>query len=233
MSGDKTLEMGAKAAEEIAKTAAVYQPTIHDAVAFLQRLIAPVEQGAGLLADYIKGRRLELAIKQEARIRELMRERGVSSIKPMALSTAVPLIEAATLEEDDDMARMFANLIVSHISDSGDGYVPKQFTDTLRQMSPLEAAILKAMGSAPDRAVNESGMMYTASLPHSYLDAPGPKDKDVPEPNRSISLALASLRQSGCIEGALAWGGFTLLSQARVTEYGRAFLDAVSPSSSK
>ncbi|MGO7151192.1 hypothetical protein ACCS52_38030, partial [Rhizobium ruizarguesonis] len=62
------------------------------------------------MADYIKCRRLELAVRQGAYIRELMYERGVSTIKRMHLSTAVTLIDAATLEEVDALARMFANL---------------------------------------------------------------------------------------------------------------------------
>jgi hypothetical protein len=225
----KAIEESAKAIQEVAKAAVAYQSSIQAVGAFFGCLMAPVEQASGLLADYIKGRRLELAVRQEAYIRALMAERGVSDIKRMPLSTAVPLIDAATLEEDEDLARMFANLIVSHVDGTSDGYVPKQFTDTLKQMSPLEAAVLKAMGSAPEGAKNESGMMHTANLPNSYLDAPTPKDKDIPGPDKLLSIALASLQQSGCIEGAMAWGGYKLLSQARVTEYGRAFLDAVAP----
>ncbi|MGO7149017.1 Abi-alpha family protein [Rhizobium ruizarguesonis] len=225
----KAFEESAKAVQEVAKAAVAYQSSIDDIGAFFGRLMAPVEQGLGLLADYIKGRRLELAVRQGAYIRELMDERGVSTIKRMPLSTAVPLIDAATLEEDDALARMFANLIVSHVDGTSDGYVPKQFTETLKQMSPLEAAVLKAMGRAPAGAKNESGMMHTANLPNSYLGAPTSTDKDIPGPDKLLSIALASLQQSGCIEGAMSWGGYKLLSQARVTEYGSAFLDAVAP----
>ncbi|AHG47905.1 hypothetical protein RLEG12_18750 [Rhizobium leguminosarum bv. trifolii CB782] len=225
----KAAEESAKAIQEVAKTVAAFQPSIHEVGVFFGRLVAPAEQVLGLLADYIKGRRLELAVRQECYIRELMVERGVANIKPMPLSTAVPLIDAATLEEDDELARMFANLIVSHVDGASVGYVPKQFTDTLRQMSPIEAAVLRAMGAAPDGAKNESGMMHTAHLPRGYLEAPSPQDKDIPQPDKLLSIALASLQQSGCIEGAMTWGGYKLLSQARITDYGLAFLAAAAP----
>ncbi|MBB3460609.1 Abi-alpha family protein [Rhizobium sp. BK377] len=225
----KAIQESAKAVQEVAKTAATYQPSIHELGSFFGRLMTTVEQGSGLIADYIKGRRFELAVKQEARIKALMEERGIKTIRPMPLSTAVPLIDAATLEDNEDIAEMFANLIVSHIHKESDTYVPKQFTETLKQLSPFQAAVLKAMGDAPEKSRNASGMMYTAPLPNHYWDAPKPYDRDVPGPDRNLLVALASLQQVGCIEGSATMGGYRMLTQALVTEFGRAFLDAVAP----
>ncbi len=225
----RAAQEGAKAIQEVAKAAVAYQPTVDQVGSFFAKLMSPVEQGASLFADYIKGRRLELAITQEARIKALMKERGITTIRYMPLSTAVPLIDAATLEEDDALAQMFANLIVSHIDGNADAYIPKQFTETLRQMSPFEAVVLKAIGNAPHRAMNESGMIYTAPLPNEYWDAELPDDFEKPAAERKLVLALSSLQRAGCIDGGVTWGGYRTVDHVRLTEFGRAFLDAVSP----
>lgn len=225
----KAAEEAGKAVQEIAKAAVEYQPTVRQVGEFFGRLIAPVEQAVGIIADHLKYKRLELAIEQEHRISRIMDQRGIKAIRPMPLSVALPLIDAAVIEEDSDLAEMFANLIVSHIDASCEDYLPKQFTQSLKQMTPYEAVILKAMGKAPPQALNESGIMYTAMLPNAFIDAPSSKDKDPPKPSEKLELALASLQQMGCVQGAMTWGGTTTFTNAGVTTYGHALLKACAP----
>jgi hypothetical protein len=225
----KAAEEAGKAVQELAKAAVAYQPTMKQVGEFFGRLVSPIEQSVGMLADHLKYKRLELAIEQEQRIARLMDQRGVKAIRPMPLAVALPLIDAAVIEEDEDLADMFANLIVSHIDASHDEYLPKQFTQSLKQMTPYEAVILKAMGNAPSNCINESGIMYTAMLPNAFLKAPGAQDQDVPQPSEKLELALASLQQMGCVQGAMTWGGTPTFSNVAVTAYGHALLRACAP----
>lgn len=224
--GAEASQEGAKAIQEVAKTAAQYQSTIDTLGTFLGRLLAPAVEISALVADIVRGKRIELAMKLQYKVTALMNERGVTKIRPLPMATAYPLIEAATLEEDDEMADMFAHLVVSFIDADEDGYVPKQFVDTLRRLTPFEAVVLKKMSEAPADAMTESGLMYTASLPHGFPSAPTATDNEIKEPSKSIALALASLQQLGCVEGGMTWGGTTTFTQATVTYYGKAFLAA-------
>lgn len=231
MAEAEAVEETAKAVQEVAKAAGQYQPSVHQLGEFIGKIVAPATEAMGLLADHIKGRRLELALGQHARVQEIIQQRGIKNVQPMPLSIAYPLLEAATVEEDAELSEMFSNLIATYVDGDNSSYLPKQFTETLKQMTPYEAAILKRMGAAPSSALGEGSMMYAAPLPASYARAPSPDNngEDIGDPNRNLGLALASLQQLGCIEGSMTWGGYTSFRQVRVTDYGAAFLEACAP----
>ncbi|RVO10998.1 Abi-alpha family protein [Sinorhizobium meliloti] len=230
----KAIEEVGKAVQSVAKTASDYKDLVGDAGGFLGKIFGPAATEAGMwVRDYLHGRRIELAIRQRDRVEKLLEERGITSIRPLPLAEGIPLIDAATMEEDPGLAEMFSNLIASFVDANRDDYLPRTFIDTLRQMSPFEAVLLRKMVDAPASALSEANMMHTAPLPHGYLDAPTAQDEDIPGPSRSIVLALASLQKLGCVEGGMTWGGFTTFHQARVTEYGHALIDACSPPRSR
>jgi hypothetical protein len=220
-----------KAIQEVAKTAARYEPAVRALGEFVGKVIGyPLTQAGGLLGDGIGIIRSEILLKYQERVQRIMKERKLDGPRrTIPLSVVYPLLEAASLEQDDDLSEMFAQLLVNAIDDRFSDFIPKSFVETIRAMSPLEALVLKRMTSAPESSINDVGMMYTAGLPDNYLDAPtADNDKDTGEPPAAIALALSSLRAAGCVEGAMAWGGFTLLRSARVTEYGRALIRACS-----
>jgi hypothetical protein len=219
-----------KAVQEIAKTADSYEDLVKQFGEFLGRIIGPPAiQASGLIADSIHDRRAILGVKRQARFEEILKERKIRTVRQLPLATAYPLLEYSTLEEDDTLGEMFSNLLVSYVDGDQTVYVPKLFIETLKNLSPVEATLLQKMNSAPENALSESKMMYTAMLPASYMSAPRSDDKDPQEPDSTTMLALSSLQQLGCIEGGMTWGGYTVLVQARVTDYGVAFMAACAP----
>lgn len=220
-----------KAIQEVAKTATEYKDSVNSFGEFVGKIVGhPLVQAGGIVGDALGMVRIEMALRFKERVDRIMKERGLESPqRNIPLSVAYPLLEAATLEEDNELSEMFAQLLVNAVDSSYSNYVPKSFVETIKNMSPLEAKILKAMFDAPPEAVNESGMMYTRLLPNGYLKMPEPTDQEMEEVPETIGLALAALRRAGCIEGAMAWGGYTLLRNARVTEYGAALMKACHP----
>lgn len=220
-----------KAIQEVAKTAVVYKDSVISFGQFVGRIVGhPLVQAGGIVGDALGMVRIEMALRFKERVDRIMKERGLEGPqRNIPLSVAYPLLEAATLEEDDELSEMFAQLLVNSVDNSYSSYVPKSFVETIKNMSPLEAKILKAMFDAPPEVVNENGMMYTRLLPDGYLEMPKYDDEDREEVPETIGLALAALRRAGCIEGAMAWGGYTLLRNARITEYGVALMKACHP----
>ncbi|WP_043620282.1 Abi-alpha family protein [Ensifer sp. ZNC0028] len=226
----EALKEASKAVQEVAKTASDYKDLVGDAGGFFGKIFGPAATEAGLwVRDYLHGRRIELAIRQRDRVEQLLNERGITSIRPLPLAEGIPLIDAATLEEDPVLSEMFANLIISFVDADRADYLPRTFIDVLKRMSPFEAIILKKMIDAPASALTESGMMYATRLPDVFLAAPAPQDTNVPDPPSSVVLALASLETLGCIDGAALWDGGTTYRQVRVTDYGRALMTACLP----
>jgi len=226
----KAIEEVSKAVQSVAKTASDYKDLVGDAGGFLGKIFGPAATEAGMwVRDYLHGRRIELAIRQRDRVEQLLNERGITSIRPLPLAEGIPLIDAATLEEDPGLAEMFSNLIASFIDGSSDDFLPRTFIRTLREMSPFEAILLKKIANAPESATNEAGFMYTELLPEDYLDAPKASDENVQKPTQRVELALASLENLGCVEVGRAMNGNALSGYALLTVYGKPLMSACAP----
>ena len=119
MASDET-----KAVQEVAKAAREYRPEVREFGAFVGRVIGrPAEQFGGLVGDVIAGVRLELGLRFKGRVDQLMREQGLDGpTRAAPLAVAFPLLEAATLEDDEDIQELFAQLLVNAVNaDSGPG----------------------------------------------------------------------------------------------------------------
>ena len=219
-----------KAIQEVAKTAAHYKDSATAFGAFFNRVVGhPLQQAGGLVGDTLGIVRIEMALRFMKRVERIMEERGMDGPRrALPLAIAYPLLEAATLEEDETLSEMFAELLVNAISDE-EAYIPKSFVETIKGMSPIEAAVLRAMADAPAEAKGPVGMMYTKELPHCYLPAPTPQDKGWSDPPANIALALSALISSGCVLPMILMNGGWTTSQCRVSDYGVAFVKACRP----
>ncbi|TGR83611.1 DUF4393 domain-containing protein [Mesorhizobium sp. M2D.F.Ca.ET.223.01.1.1] len=222
--GDKQSE----AIEQVAKTVGEFRPEIQQMGKFIAKVIGhPLEQTGGLIGDVFGIARMELFLKYEKRVRRIMAERKLdNNTRPLPLSMAYPLLAAASLEEDDELSEMLAQLLVNAMDTDFEGYVPKSFVETLRNMSPFEALILKRMVEAPPESVTGGGFMDTTGLPDKYHPRPG--NEEIGKPPRHVSLALGSLETAGCVHVMASLDGHSLPGQANVTEYGRELIRACS-----
>ncbi|MBL8576360.1 MAG: DUF4393 domain-containing protein [Mesorhizobium sp.] len=220
-----------KAVQEVAKTATAYQKSVDTFGKFVANVLGhPLKQGMGLVGDGFGMLRIELAMRFQQRVERLQRERGLSdSHRPVPLSIAYPLLEAASLEEDETLSDMFAQLLVNAMDHKYGKYIPKSYIETVRLMSPLEALILKTMVEAPQSVMKKSGMMYTLGLPSSYADLGNVDMSSVPPPEGDTAIALAALDAAGCIEPMMLMSGGYSYIQAKVSEYGRELILATRP----
>ncbi|TIX46362.1 MAG: DUF4393 domain-containing protein [Mesorhizobium sp.] len=218
-----------EAVQEVAKTAARLQPDIRAAGEFIAKVVGhPLTQGGGLIGDVFGIARLEIFLKYEKRVRRIMAERALDeSARPLPLAMAYLLLEAASLEEDEGLSEMLAQLLVNAMDSDIESYIPKSFVETLRNMAPFEALILKRMVEAPPESVADSGHMYTAGLPDNFKAKPNARD-EIQKPPRTVSLALASLETAGCVDIMSTMDGGNLPGEARVTEYGQELIRACS-----
>lgn len=125
------------------------------------------------------------------------------------------------MEDDESLAEMFAALLASYASDSDDQFTPKTFIDTVRNMTPFEAHLLRLMVDA--RGSDDPGrMLSTIDLPEdiSFVSDENKALNTYPEPKPKVLLALASLQRLGCVQAAQSIDGTTYFQQASVTYYG-------------
>jgi len=107
---------------------------------FLQKLLGPAVEEAGLiLQDHVRRYRLQNQIKILGKAQSML-ERANINPKAVPLKTLLPLLENASLEEDEDLQSKWAGLLANASRDFD--AVPPCFSEILKQLSPNEARLL-------------------------------------------------------------------------------------------
>ncbi|MBK9966152.1 MAG: DUF4393 domain-containing protein [Holophagales bacterium] len=134
----------AKATQEVAKTTRVGIEAAQQLGAFLARVLGdPVEAAVGIMTDRLRFTRLERRLRLADRYDALMMQRGLqSTTQPVPPKLALPAIESASLETDDELQDLWANLIASAHDPSLNGIVRSAFIDILRQLEVVDVHVL-------------------------------------------------------------------------------------------
>jgi hypothetical protein len=216
------IEASAEAVKAVAETTGKAIDASRDLGGFLSRIIGgTLEELGGMLHDTVRFRREVRLLRFHQRFEQLRAEAGIASpIKPLELKAAIPLIQAASLEEDDELQDMFARLLVNGTDPESGIEARRTLVTILQDFGPLEARLLKALCDAPSGPLN----VRTAGLPDRYLGGTEEEQKMVPPVN--IEVALWNLVRLGCIEPVALWGGGTSVASVSVNALGHALMDA-------
>lgn len=109
----------------------------------MNRLFGPfADELGGLMADPIRVWRYQRSLKLFEKVARISEATGLK-LKPVPLKTLLPILEFASVEEDEDLHSRWANLLANSAMD-GDRVRPF-FPDALRQLGPVEARLLDYM----------------------------------------------------------------------------------------
>ena len=215
----------AKAAQEVAKTTGKGIDAGRDLGGFIARFIGgPLEQASGIVEDKLKYMRWERQVRLMNKTDKFLREQGLDvPTRTVPMKVAVPLLQAASMEEDDELQDIWARLLVNAANAESGVDVTRAFVSILEDFGPLEAQVLQAIYDVPEDLA-PLGQVVTQGLPQTYFDAGHQANQELPpEP---VTLALWNLKRLGCIEGTVAWGGPIGLKLANITSLGAALVNA-------
>lgn len=223
----EAIKEAAKATQEVAKTASNAIDAGREMGGFVSRFISgPLDQAVGIVEDKLRYIRWERQQRLIRRAEEYMREQGLSAPdKPIPLKNFVPLLEYATLEEDDTLQDMWARLLVNGTNVSTGVNIERSFIEILAQLSPLEAQILQVIYDLPFEVTQHAGAV-TENLPFSAKVAEKGAENKYSEPSKEVKLALANLARIGCLKFPLTWGGVDIFTQIKTTLIGKEFVTA-------
>lgn len=229
-----------KAAEEIAKTTGKAIDAASRAGGFLAEFIKePLRERFGIITDNLKYRRWENMLNLQQRAIRKLEALGVeSTLRPIPAAVAVPLLEAASLVEDDDLSERWANLLVNFAAQESGVSVQRSFITVLQELNSLDAIILEKIYSLPERVrdpeAGRSGIL-TGRLPEIAEHSPPQSEvsnpvvtNDPKHPSGEVELSLSNLIRLGCLTSATAWDGGQLLFEVYPTPFGRALIKACS-----
>lgn len=110
----------AKATQEVAKATGKALETAEKVGSFFSKLTGgTLEQGIGIWEDKLKYKRLENQIILVQKYQEKLKELGIiHPLKKIPLKLAIPLIDAASLEDDGYLQELWTNLIVNSVNNN-------------------------------------------------------------------------------------------------------------------
>lgn len=222
------VEETAKAAQEIAKTASKVIDVGEKFGAFISKyLCGPLEQGIGIFEDKLKYMRWERQLRFMLRANELIKISGSTApSRPIPIKLAVPLLQAASMEDDDYLQDMWAKLLIN-AADADNGVELKRvYIDILERLTPFEAQILEKIYQLPFEQIQHNGVR-TDGLPSEVtVGQENDSRNDWQEPSPDIKLALISLAYLSCISAARTIGGGEAFCSVNPTLLGKHFVEA-------
>ena len=225
-------------AVEHAPSAVAAAATLKAAKGFLAKVVGPaVEEMGEIGRDYIKGWRARNGSQTLAGANKLLTEAGREP-QTVPLKTLLPLLEAASLEDEEAMAARWASLLANAADPTQRVQVQPGFAEVLRQLTPLDARVLvTAAGIVPTNHIGGlPGFVQVASLNKRLEDIAA----------TALAVSIGNLTRLGLCLGAASQqalndAGSWLAPPPRfntvgpgldfiqLTPFGRAFLAAVTP----
>lgn len=112
---------------------------------FLERAFGDlIVDAAGLASDRLKYYRMERAALLAARVEERLKEYGVKNSRTVPPKIALPMLEAAAVEDDDSLHHLWAELFASAMNPAREE-ITVRFIDVLKAISPIEAKCLASI----------------------------------------------------------------------------------------
>lgn len=218
----------AKAAQEIAKTGGKAIDLASELGRFIAPFIGgPLEQATGLVADRLLYMRWERQQRFMERVYQKMKElKEIGPTKPIPLKFAVPLFQAASLEDDDYLQDLWANLLVRASLEKQNFELRRAYIDILERLSPLEAVVLETIYSLPADELQGKAIV-TENLPTVVRVEREDGENSLSKPSDEITLALANLARMGCISLPTSWNGGEIFTTVHPAFLGRRLVEAV------
>jgi hypothetical protein len=224
----------AKAVQEVAKTSGQAIEAVRGFSGFIAEITKrPMIEAFGIVEDKLKYRRWKNQLSLMVKAQKLLAEKGVSQIPhPIPFKLAIPLLEGASLEDDNYLQDKWAHLLVNAVTAPAEQELRRVYIDILERLTPYEARILDKIYSLPYQVALHQAIL-TAGLPdHAEFPVHDPQPKGQPAnpaiPSEEVCLALANLDRLDCISISRSWGGGQIFGSANQTLLGSRFLAACS-----
>ncbi|OAA93537.1 Abi-alpha family protein [Clostridium coskatii] len=213
-----------KVVEEVAKTAGKAIDLAQSFGSFISKFISgSVEQGMGIFEDKLKYMRWERQVRLMQKANEFMKEIGLDEPnKPIKLKFAIPLLQGATVEDNDYLQDLWAKLLVNSSNKNSNVELTRIYIDILERLTPYEAKILEKIYSIPFEYMQHKGVV-TQYLPDSIQIAGENNDSNQIN-NDQLELALVDLARLGCIVPMHTLGGGEFFGVVNPTLLGKHFV---------
>lgn len=216
----------AKALQETAKAFTKGLDTSEKLGGFIANLIGgSLEQAMGIWEDKLRYRRWENQLRLMDRAQEELSRRGLyEPTRAIPLQFAVPLLEAAALEEDDYLRKFWASMLANAADASVEFQMRTAFISILEDLTSLDVQILDTVYRA------EGGWPIASSFYEGFATGflPGKaafsdQFEKVPKASEEVEIAVGNLIRLGLLTQTESLDGGREHNFVSKTALGRAF----------
>jgi hypothetical protein len=115
-----------------------------------------VEDGVGIVADKVKFYRFQRAVEFAEKTEQILKEKGLgdktAKTKEVPPKTAIPLIEFATLEDNDDLQTMWARLLANAMDGNFTIEITNVHISIMKDLQAVDVKILNRLYSEAGRS---------------------------------------------------------------------------------
>ena len=217
----------AKAVQEVAKVAGKGIDAATAMGGFIANYVrGPIEQGLGIFEDKLRYTRWERQRRLMERAGAFLAERGLDAPpNGVPLKFAVPLLQAASLEDDDQLQDLWARLLVNATIEP-EIAMHRVFISMLENMSSLDARVLFCLR---ETSAGPHDALVTSELPDSATVWREDMAQHKTQPSEDVLFSLGNLGRLGAITGLGTAGGGTSWVATHLTILGRRLVDVCSP----
>lgn len=138
-------EEGAKATAELAKLGTQSVGTAEKMGEFLSRVLGTApEDAVGLIGDKLAFFRWERQVRMIDNVNEQLYIRGITRVDPVLPKFATPIMENASLEEDDCLQDLWIELLTNALDPNFNEEIRYTFIEIIKSLNPLDVKILSA-----------------------------------------------------------------------------------------
>jgi len=222
------IEETAKATQEVAKATNKALEVCEKFGVFISKYIGgTLEQGFGIWQDKFKYRRFENQLDFIEKVNQKIKNKEIESFKQLELKIAIPLLEASSLEDNDELKDLWINLLVNSINNNNNFNLERVYISVLEQLSALDAKILLKIYETnfneeisyniktydlPNNLIYNKQEDIVKNIAQNFkngLNGTHNKKKNdtITEPTDDVKLSLSNLARLKCINLALTFGG--------------------------
>ena len=140
------LEEVSKAVAETAKFGTKSVETTEKILGFLSKVFKePIEQTSEIIGDKLKFIRWKRQVRMVDEVNKILIDKGISDTKQIPLKFAIPMIEAASIEEEDPLQNLWNKLIANSLDPNFKVEIRYSYIEIIKSLNPLDVKILNSM----------------------------------------------------------------------------------------
>ncbi len=140
---DSDIQAVSKAAAEASKFGTKALDTTDKILKFIARVFSePIQETSGMLGDSMKYLRWKRQIRIVDRVNSILEERGVEKTTPIPPKFAIPMLQNASLEDENYLQNIWIRLISNSMDPDFEGELRFAFIEIIKSLNSLDATIL-------------------------------------------------------------------------------------------